>query len=139
MGPNNADAYASLGFLAAERGQPDEAERLLRKALTIDPKNYPATYDLGRILVRTRRYDEAISTLERGVKLAGDDPGVHYQLFLAYSRMQRKDDANRELELFKQLEEARKKREQNGTTDNVPLPVDASTQRSRPGVDKSKP
>jgi hypothetical protein len=53
--------------------------------------------------------------------------------------MQRKDDANRELELFKQLEEARKQREQNGTPDTVPLPVDASAQRGRPGVEKSKP
>ena len=41
-------------------------------------------------------------------RFAGQDPGVHYQLFLAYSRLSRKADADRELETFKRLDEARK-------------------------------
>ena len=49
--------------------------------------------------------------LERGAGLSKIDPGVHYQLFTAYSRLKRKSDADHELALFKQLEEARKQRE----------------------------
>jgi hypothetical protein len=37
------------------------------------------------------------------------DPGIHYQLFTAYSRLKRREDAERELAIFKRLEEARKK------------------------------
>jgi len=46
--------------------------------------------------------------LQRGAGLNKEDPGVHYQLFLAYSRLRRKTDADRELAIFKQFEEQRK-------------------------------
>jgi tetratricopeptide (TPR) repeat protein len=125
--PDNAAAYANLGFLNAERGQHAEAERQLRRALALDPENYPATYDLGRLLVRLARYDEALPLLERGAKLSQKDPGTHYQLFLAYSRLKRKADADRELVIFKRLEEERKSgaSETGGTmanTDELPVP-----------------
>jgi len=106
--PDNAETYANLGFLASERGEATEAERLLRRALELDRDNYPATYDLGRLLIRQRRYDEALGLLKRGAELSKDDPGVHYQLFLVYSRLKQKTDADRELAVFKKLEEVRK-------------------------------
>jgi tetratricopeptide (TPR) repeat protein len=69
-----------------------------------------AHYDLGRLLIKQRRYDEAIPILERGAMLNARYPGIHYQLFLAFSRLKRKEEAERELVLFKQLEEASKNR-----------------------------
>jgi hypothetical protein len=39
------------------------------------------------------------------VELNDKDPGVHYQLFLAYSRLRRKDEADKELAEFKRLDE----------------------------------
>jgi tetratricopeptide (TPR) repeat protein len=52
-----------------------------------------------------RRYEEAVPLLTRGVELNAKDPGVHYQLFLAYSRLKKKDEADRELAEFKRLDE----------------------------------
>ena len=101
-------SLAVAAVVAAERGQHEEAERLLRRALALDAKNYPAAYDLGRLFVRLKRYAEALPLLESTARFSGQDPGVHYQLFLAYSRLGRKADADRELETFKRLEEARK-------------------------------
>jgi len=46
--------------------------------------------------------------LTRGVELNTKDPGVHYQLFLAYSRLNRKQDADRELAEFKKLDDVNK-------------------------------
>jgi Flp pilus assembly protein TadD len=43
--------------------------------------------------------------LTRGVELNAKDPGVHYQLFLAYSRLRKKEEADRELAEFKRLDE----------------------------------
>ncbi|HKQ53343.1 MAG TPA: hypothetical protein VJT74_13295, partial [Pyrinomonadaceae bacterium] len=63
-----------------------------------------------RMLVKTRRYEEAIPVLKRGAMLKPANPGVHYQLFMAFSRLKRKEDADSELALFKRLEEERKKR-----------------------------
>ncbi|HEY1404721.1 MAG TPA: tetratricopeptide repeat protein, partial [Pyrinomonadaceae bacterium] len=68
----------------------------------------PAHYDLGKLLMRLRRYDEALSIFERGLALNDSDPGIHYQLFTVYSRLKRKPEAERELAVFKRLEEARK-------------------------------
>jgi tetratricopeptide (TPR) repeat protein len=103
-----------------------------------DPKNYPAHHDLGRLLIKLKRYDEAVPVLERGATLNSNDPGIHYQLFTAYSRLKRKTEAERELALFKQLEESRKKGEgMSGgsatgdatlpTTDALPPPATNNT------------
>jgi tetratricopeptide (TPR) repeat protein len=109
--PDNPDALAQLGFVAGERGRFAEAEQLLRRALLLSgDKHFVAHYDLGRLLVKQRRYDEAIPILERGAMLNARYPGIHYQLFLALSRLKRKEEADRELALFKQLEEASKRR-----------------------------
>jgi hypothetical protein len=53
--------------------------------------------------------------------MSNDDPGVHYQLFITYSRLKRKDEADRELARFKTLEEARKQSE-GGMTQKDDLP-----------------
>jgi tetratricopeptide (TPR) repeat protein len=109
--PDNPDALAQLGFVTGERGRFAEAEQLLRRALTFSrDKHFMAHYDLGRLLIKQRRYDEAIPILERGAILNARYPGIHYQLFLALSRLKRKEEADRELVLFKQLEEASKNR-----------------------------
>jgi tetratricopeptide (TPR) repeat protein len=107
--PNNADVLANLGYINSERGHYDEAEKLLRQALALNGEHFPANYDLGRLLTRLKRYDEALPILEHGASLSALDPGIHYQLFLTYSRLKRKTDADRELAVFKRLEEARKK------------------------------
>jgi tetratricopeptide (TPR) repeat protein len=134
--PNNAGAYANLGFFAVERGDTPEGERLLRRALELEPDNYPATYDLGRLFVRLRRYDEAVKLLKRGAEMNKEDPGVHYQLFLTYSRQNAKPDADRELALFKSLEEARKSREAgsgmaDSTKNQLPAPESAGSVSSK--------
>jgi tetratricopeptide (TPR) repeat protein len=106
--PDNADAIANLGFIASERGQTAEADTLLRRGIALDPKHYPAHYDLGKLLMRLRRYDEALAVFERGLAPNDSDPGIRYQLFTVYSRLRRKPEAERELAIFKRLEEARK-------------------------------
>jgi hypothetical protein len=63
------------------------------------------------MLVRLKRYEQAVPILERAATLTATDPGIHYQLFTAYSRLKRKVDAERELAVFKRLEEARKRDE----------------------------
>jgi len=78
---------------------------LLKRAIQLDPKSFPGYHDLGRLLVKLKRYDEALPLLARGVELNPKDPGVHYQLFLAYSRLKRTDEADRALAEFKRLDE----------------------------------
>jgi tetratricopeptide (TPR) repeat protein len=99
---------SNLGYIASQRGENVEAERLLRRAIQLDPKSFPSYHDLGRLLVKLRRYEEALPLLTRGAELNAKDPGVHYQLFLAYSRLKKKEEADRELAEFKRLDEVNK-------------------------------
>jgi tetratricopeptide (TPR) repeat protein len=113
----------------------------LRRALELDPKNYPATYDLGRLLVRARRYNEALALLKRGAELDKEDPGVHYQLFLIYSRLKQKSDGDSELAIFKRLEEARKLAEgsMGGSATKEVTPPPDPVQPPAPGVTRDRP
>jgi tetratricopeptide (TPR) repeat protein len=106
MQPDNPDLLGNLGYIASQRGENVEAERLLRRAIALDPNAFPPHHDLGRLLVKLKKYDEALPVLQRGAGLNKQDPGVHYQLFLAYSRLRRTADADKELALFKELDEA---------------------------------
>lgn len=110
----NVDALAQLGFAVGDRGRDAEAEKLLRRAVILDPRHFYANYELGRLLVRTKRYDEAIGVLAGAAQIRARDPGVHYQLFLAYSRLKRKDDAERELAVFKKCDAESKARRAQG-------------------------
>jgi tetratricopeptide (TPR) repeat protein len=98
---------------------------LLRRAVALDARHFYAAYDLGRLLVRARRYDEALRVLQGAARLRERDPGVHYQLFLAYSRLKRAADAERELSLFKRYDDERKTRGAEGEEkieDTLPSP-----------------
>jgi tetratricopeptide (TPR) repeat protein len=108
-----------------------EAERLLRRSIQLDPKAYPSYHDLGRLLVKLRRYDEALPLLKRGVELNDKDPGIRYQLFLAYSRLKRKDEAERQLAEFKRLEEVNR-HAATPLGETPPLPVAASGDSAKP-------
>ena len=110
----NVDAWAQLGFVVGDRGRDVEAEKLLRRAVALDPRHFYANYDFGRLLVRTRRYDEAIGVLGVAAQIRPRDPGVHYQLFIAYTRLKRKDDAAHELAIFKQYDAESKARRTQG-------------------------
>jgi tetratricopeptide (TPR) repeat protein len=123
-----------------ERGRYDEAEKAFRRAVSLDAKHFPAHYDLGRMLVRLKRYAEALPILEHASTLSATDPGIHYQLFTAYTRLKRKDDAERELALFKKLEEARKKDESSpGGSATSDQPVPPTSQQMSAGPLKEKP
>jgi hypothetical protein len=72
--------------------------------------------------------------LERGAALGKEDPGVHYQLFLVYSRLNRKADADRELATFKRLDEARKAGEAGAGAKTEELPPPDTTAPAKEGA-----
>ena len=106
--PNSADSLALSGAINLDRANLTEAEKLLRRALTFNQQHFNAQYDLGRLLVKTNRYAEALPLLQRAAEINPNSVEVHYQLYLALSRLKRKTDADHELEIYKQLREKEK-------------------------------
>jgi tetratricopeptide (TPR) repeat protein len=104
INPNYADALALSGAILLDSGDVFEAEKLFRKAILANSNNYNANYNLGLLLTKQRKFDEALPVLQLASKLLPENAEVHYQLFLTYSRLNRKADANQELEIFKRLQ-----------------------------------
>jgi tetratricopeptide (TPR) repeat protein len=111
--PNNAGAEYILGELSRQAQQWDDAIEHFSRASKLDAGFADAFLGLGFSLNAAGRYMEAIPPLEIGVKLRPTNPTGHYQLTIAYRKVGRKEDAERELALFQQTSE-KAQREQPG-------------------------
>ena len=100
-----ADSNALLGSILADRNEVVEAEKYLRRAISLNPNHFNSQYDLGRLLVKQQKFVQALPILQKAALLMPNNADIHYQLFLTLSRLKRKAEADRELALFKQLSE----------------------------------
>ena len=111
--PESATALNALGYTLADRtDQYEEAEKLIRKALKIDPKS-PAIIDsLGWVLYKLGRNEEALHELQRAYeKLNDHEVASHIVEVLAV--LERYDEA------LKLLESAEKKTPDSELLKNV--------------------
>jgi len=94
--PDDAEAMNFVGYIWAEKGERlDEAEKLVRSAVDMDPDNGSYLDSLGWILFQRGDLPAAISTLERAEALAGPEPTILEHLGDAYRRSGRDADAAR--------------------------------------------
>jgi Flp pilus assembly protein TadD len=54
-------------------------------------------------LISTKQFSEAVSPLETAAKLEPRNPAAHYNLGMAYNRSGRKQDAEREFAIHRQM------------------------------------
>jgi tetratricopeptide (TPR) repeat protein len=101
--PNNAGAEFVLGELARESQQWDNAILHFGRAAKLDAAFGDAYLGLGQSLISTKKYSEAIEPLETAVKLEPQNPATHYNLATAYSRTGRKQDAEKEFAIHRQM------------------------------------
>ncbi|WP_180541346.1 tetratricopeptide repeat protein [Nevskia soli] len=79
--PDNAGALNYLGYMLADRDQRlDEAQKLISKALEIDPQNGAYLDSLGWVYYRQNLLDNAESNLRLALERMGNDPTVHDHL-----------------------------------------------------------
>lgn len=111
--PKNAGAEYVLGELARQAQDLPEAIEHFTRAVRLDAGFADAFLALGTSLVSAKRYSDAISPLETAVKLEPENATGHYQLAISYSRVGRRQDAEREATIHKQLlEKAAQKQNQ---------------------------
>jgi tetratricopeptide (TPR) repeat protein len=105
ISPNHYAAMTQMAFEYLKRDQFNDALPLAEKAVQLAPKLYAARNVLGRVLLELGQVDRSISELEEGVKLAPTSPEMHFALARAYTRAGRKEEAARERETFKKLQD----------------------------------
>jgi tetratricopeptide (TPR) repeat protein len=120
LDPNNPGAEYVLAGLARRDARLEEAIQHYSRASQLDPTLGDAFLGLGAALVDARRFAEAVPQLERAVKLEPQNPTAHFQLATAYSRSGRKDDADREFAVHRDL--AEKARAAGGTPPDAAPP-----------------
>ncbi len=93
LSPNSIEILSELASCEVNLGNIDEADKLLRRALAIDPAHSAAIMIMGDLLYNAGRFDEAARHFEAVAALEPGDAVSRYRLGLSLARMQRFDDA----------------------------------------------
>lgn len=98
LSPTSLDGLSGLAQTYSLMGRRDEAERLLDRVVSADPKRTGDAGLLGEVLLQSGQYDRAVSVLGRAEQ---SQPNARIELLLAlsYQHMKQFDQANRYLEL----------------------------------------
>jgi tetratricopeptide (TPR) repeat protein len=104
--PQNVDCILKLGEIAAERSQIEEAKSLISRALVLRPSSATAHVAEASLMEREGNVTKAITELEVAEKLAPDVKQTHYRLGALYRKEGRKEDADRQLQIFQRLASA---------------------------------
>lgn len=101
--PEDPDAKIGMGYVLMQQAKSAEAIELFRSVIAAHPENGNAHYQLGKLLLDAGNTREAVPHLEAAAREMPQRDYVHYQLQAAYRKDSRIADANRELQLYKEL------------------------------------
>src|SRR5439155_15058731 len=101
--PDDPETKNNLGYVLMEQGKSADAEPLFLEVLQSHPGNGMAQYQLGKMLLDRDDVRGAVQQLEGAARALPDADYVHYQLQAAYRKAARIEDADRELQLYKEL------------------------------------
>lgn len=83
----NADVLSSIGSANLALGRLGQAEKILRRALELDPNFVPALNNLGVVLVEQDNYGEARVMFQRAFALdSGETDSIRENLMLAIAK-----------------------------------------------------
>jgi len=101
--PEQLAPYYYLALVARDQGRDVEAIQALETLLQRYPDHAPSCEALGSLLMSARRYPEAEASLEKAVRLNPKSVKANYQLGLLLTRMGKKEEADKRLEIAKAL------------------------------------
>jgi len=116
--PHDSQPFLNLGVLLSNSNQNEQAIPLLRKAISIDPKNPAVHEQLGKIYMAIDRLPEAQSELEQAVSLAPNTSALHYKLGQILRKQGLGDRAQQEFAICERLNGAHS----SSKTPNPPPP-----------------
>ena len=118
LSPSDLDAKYNLGFAYLQQSRWEEGAALFREVIATDPRHANAQFQLGKILLEQGNVKEAVPHLEEAARLDPEADYVHFQLQTAYRKQARTEDADRELELYKDTKARNRQRD-------LPKPVES--------------
>jgi tetratricopeptide (TPR) repeat protein len=113
LSPDDPDAEYGLGFVLLQQSKVDEAARIFEQVLAVHPTHANSQYQIGKILLDRGKITEAIEHLETATRLSPQTDYMHYQLQIAYRKESRIADADRELDIYKELKARQRVRDRD--------------------------
>jgi adenylate cyclase len=105
LSPNGAEAHAWLGAILHFTGNDEEAGIMLRRAIRLNPIPRSYYYEfLGSVDTVLGNYDQAIESLNKGLKRNPKNVGLYLCLASAYSLKGRTGKARKIVEHIKKIE-----------------------------------
>lgn len=95
--PGFLPGWIHLAEILLAGNHPDDAERILKQVLGIDPRNAAARAGLGEIALSRRQFGEAAEHLEAALAAAPEADRLHHPLALAYRGLGNLDKAKEHL------------------------------------------
>lgn len=102
-GKGNFTQYYNQALEFYKQGKYDQARQEFEKALEIKPNDVYALYGLGNTHYCKTKYDDAINTYVKAININPDYPKVHYSLSLAYNKLGKTKEAEKEKKIFRKL------------------------------------
>lgn len=107
--PEDGRSLLRLGDIDVQRDNTQQAVGEYSRAVEIEPADADAKLALAKVLIDLGETDKAQSLLEEAVRLDPTNAVAHYRLGTLYRKRGRKDDANREIEIYKKLKDEKEK------------------------------
>lgn len=101
--PDDPDTTYDLGFVDMQEAKNDDAMKRFEQVIARHPDYANAQYQIGKILLDGGNAQNAVPHLEAAARLSPDKDYVHYQLQIAYRKLSRTADADRELAAYQEL------------------------------------
>ncbi len=102
--PAQTESYFCLGLLDLDENKLDDASKHFAEALKQDPKHAGALAGLGRVAFQQKQYLPACELLQQAIASDPDLREAHYYLGMAYGRLGRNEDSQKELQKASQLD-----------------------------------
>lgn len=100
--PAEAEALAVLSEAEAGLGDLEKAEFHADRALSLAPTHAGANFVLGRVRMSQGRFEEAKEYFLKAIQITPNSSRIHYQLSLAYARLNDPENSKKYRELHQQ-------------------------------------
>jgi predicted Zn-dependent protease len=104
LDPGNPQALSMMGVILLDRGQAKQAIPYLAKGLEANPHIAYLQRKMGQALLESGDTEQAVGHLKQATALDSQEASAHFLLWKAYRALDRRNDAARELDLFRKLQ-----------------------------------
>ncbi|MCP4267356.1 MAG: tetratricopeptide repeat protein [Candidatus Brocadiaceae bacterium] len=102
-GSGNFTKYYNEGIEFYKQGKYDQAGKEFEKAIELKPNDVYALYGLGNTYYCKSKYDDAVKVYTKAININPDYAKVHYSLSLAYSKLGKTREAEKQKSIFRKL------------------------------------